>query len=380
MATVDSNTENIHFSVPAAVLRTVNSVQASTALTPVTWSIDEPNLGCMIDQEGRITIGNQFGHIHIRATLDAGCVSFERELSILSLLVTRPARSHGLPFSVPLNGVSLVSVSVQPPLSAENGLNITFRAEGCSTDHGIVEVLEHEPLHSEGVVQLRGLRQNHINYRRQLGIHPILNGVPLNFELHHLEKFGVCAHPSGVENIFLGIVQDPTANRYGLQVRIDVQSDSGNAADLDAVEIQEVVSGTRDTSASLVGMPVQRSDQGGPQNALEPIYDTHALYRRNVIDNLRYLNGNSGHWCNDQLDIFTCARCNPPRSVAVPNSGHRVIREITLEGEGRVRLIVRKLARACEVDGNGLSLEGQTFNSEAGLSGTLAADCGLIEL
>lgn len=260
------------------------------------------------------------------------------------------SRGVVLPPSIRFRRETTVAVTIHRDPGDGPG-DVHFEVVNGSAAHGEASITQGQTLAQSGQVTVRGDRQTTPGGSGQLRIRATFQGNQVGQSV----GFSVCAHPCGMEN---GPQHQPIDAAHpesgpglGMKVWMRVESDSGQTADLDAVEEREQVSGNINYSGALTKAPPPPKPSGyQPAANVEP--DRHRLRIdvTNALDQAQ-LHGQQGGWSNDQLDVLICPRCGITEQHPAPirNSGYRVTRTILTDGQNRLKLRVTKQAMQCTV-------------------------------
>ncbi len=255
-----------------------------------------------------------------------------------------PQRSPGPLQSIPFRRETPVQCVIQRDAADPNG-PVHIGVVNSSADNGTATVVSGGQLQVSGEVRLSGDGQTGVGHSGQLRLRAVFNGQEWDSE-----PFSVCSHPIEVQNgpeclphVFF---EDGTL-WVGMFIRILLVSDSGVNDDLNEVDDLEKVSEPRAHSPNLNGDPGGHPETAKEERAHTAWIDRHRTQIPEIHRiNTTHLNGATGEWANDQLDVFVCRRCGMHAlgaALAVPNSGYRVTRIISTEPVlNRLRFLVRK--------------------------------------
>ena len=219
----------------------------------------------------------------------------------------------GMPASLPPTKTYAVQVTVEPPLTGSDFIELSII--GSSVLNGSATVSPSRITKTTTVVVTGGSQTLPRNAGR-LQIQAKLNGNDVKAVS---DGFSVCAHPLNLKTKFF---RDINAGQAGMIVAETLDSDSGRFADLDQVQWSEVVEPlTRNEPPFNQGSGIINNSAFLP--VIPPpgkfISDTHAEPRPSA--------GPKGIVDKIQLHIFNCARCGAI-DKAVPNSGFDIEHEV----------------------------------------------------
>jgi hypothetical protein len=222
----------------------------------------------------------------------------------------------GVPASVPPHKTYQVDITIEPPLSA--GEEVQIEIINTSSTNGSATVSP-KSLRASGRVTVTGDRQTQPGHAGQLRIQATLNGEVLATS----DGFSVCAHPSAVRIVSSQRLVDPT--HIGISVQVQVESDSGNVADLDQAVMNELVEEVhRDSppfnaSGTTVGAPFYQKIGSGSGT------DAHGY---------RPFPGPAGQLDVEQVHVFKCFRCGA-QHIPIPASGFEITGKVLTDDGGR---------------------------------------------
>jgi peptidoglycan hydrolase-like protein with peptidoglycan-binding domain len=241
--------------------------------------------------------------------------------------------SAGLPPSLPPHKTYAVLVTVNPPLSGSDFIDLAI--QGNSLNNGQASVSPSR-IQRSTVVTVTGVSQAQPGHAGQLTIVAGHNGAIKATS----DGFSVCAHPKSLKIEFARDVFDQTG--AGMIVKVIVESDSGVFEDLDKVETSELVEQFQKTE------PPFHQGSGFINNSgftpvLGPI-DPSDGKRLSMADQHvepRPRPGPPGIAEKIQAFMFRCLRCTA-QDVPVPNSGYTIKHEVVPSGRGFIHRVEKK--------------------------------------
>jgi peptidoglycan hydrolase-like protein with peptidoglycan-binding domain len=256
------------------------------------------------------------------AVSDAGPDDKPNPLKLTAVVRGNPYKSAnappfpGVPPSIPSRKTYQVDVTIQPPLTAGQAVDIEIINGSAANGTATVSPTK---LGTCGKVVVTGERQTTPGNAGQLRIQAKLNGQVLATS----EGFSVCAHPSAVPITSSKRLVDPS--HIGIAVRVQVESDSGKVEDLDEAVMNELVEEVQRDSppfsatGTTVGSPFYQKIGAGAGT------DEHGY---------RPFPGKEGKHVNEQVHVFKCARCGA-KHIPIASSGFEIVGHVFTQDRGK---------------------------------------------
>lgn len=267
------------------------------------------------------------------------------------LIIDSIVRDLDLPDSVSPTKTYDVPVTFSAALA---GTTVTFSIDNGSMDNGIATIVGGNTLANTGTITVKGVDMTKIGHDTNL----VLVGKVGAVEKGRSPGFSVCAHASEVK---MGPGHQAISNAllngqrwFGMQIDYECTSDSGTLADLDKVQVKELVSLTHTHAGSYQNLPSFGSTTSGWKVGTFQSHDSHAQDKASII-NLHDNGGGSGSITRDQVFIFYCKRCGMEEhgAVVVEKSGYQIKKEIISKPGNKIDFKVTKTAVQASVDGFG---------------------------
>lgn len=261
------------------------------------------------------------------------------------------ARDIGLPPSVPPGHAYEVDISVTPPITNDDFIELEII--NTSPNNGVAVVRPPKIITSTKVIVL-GSTATKPGNAGKLQIQAALNGRVLATS----PGFSVCAHPVSVTCSFKAIIDD--GDHIGMKVNVALESDSGFVGHLDKAEFSEAVEVISEDNPPFSPGGVMVQPGFLPCTAKPQFEDSHGS---------RPSRGRAGKQVVRQVYIFNCAICGAAR-VPIPKSGFEIVANVRQAGTDYEMQVTKAGAAGGvsvrEDDGHG-HVRNVTFNSHEGL-------------
>jgi hypothetical protein len=235
----------------------------------------------------------------------------------------------GLPPSVPPGQAYEVDVSVIPPLTGSDFIDLEIINTGATNG---IAVIDKKKIQSTTKISVLGSSQTVPDHGGKLQIQASLNGKVLATS----NGFTVCAHPRSITAHTPPAIDVDDLSGVGMIVRETLESDSGALSHLDQVEMSELVDPFhRDEPPFGGGSGVVNNS--GYQAAIPPpglsMVDRHVEPRPS--------RGPKGETVKLQVHMFKCKRCGAI-DKPVPFSGFEVTHEVFQVGKEFKHRVTKK--------------------------------------
>ena len=235
----------------------------------------------------------------------------------------------GLPPSVPPGHAYEVNVSVTPPLTGNDFIDV--EVINTSPLNGIAVIADRKRIQSSTTVAVLGSSQTESGHSGKLQIQASLNGKVLAVS----NGFSVCAHVRSITTQFLNSVDELAG--VGMTMKETLESDSGASSHLDQVQWHELVD------------PIVRD---------EPPFGGGSGFINNTVDYIpaippagkfigdrhvepRPSAGPKGRVVKVQVHVFKCNRCGAV-DKAIPFSGYEITHEVFPDGSTFSHKVTKK--------------------------------------
>jgi peptidoglycan hydrolase-like protein with peptidoglycan-binding domain len=270
----------------------------------------------------------------VRSVAAAGSRIVASNIDVRSVVRGNPYVAAGvvppveMPPSVPPGKTYTVQITVDPPLTGSDFIELSIINSGAAT--GTASVSPARIQRSTPVIVTGGTQSKPAS-GGQLKIQAKLNGTEIKATS---DGFTVCAHPVNVKCTFFRDINDSFA--AGMIVADSLESDSNNFADLDEVEWSEVVE-----RFSRSDPPFHDGSGFVNNSGYLPVIPPPGKFPGDTHDEPRPSAGPRGISEKIQLHIFKCHRCGAV-DKAVPNSGFDITHEVFLVGKQWKHKVTKK--------------------------------------
>jgi hypothetical protein len=228
------------------------------------------------------------------------------------------AKDAGLPFSLPPGHHYDVPITIVPPLTGSEFVEIRIvDGEGAN---GVAVLRSPNQMQRSGIIRILAGSQTEVGHGGKIKIQGVRNGVVVATS----NGFGVCAHASAMRRTLKSDVFNK--DQIGVIASATLDSDSGSAIHLDQYLVREWVNRvTFDNPPFGNGPTIQNKDYfPGDKTNLQDSYIAHPprVVGKTAVNQFA------------QAHMFKCLRCGA-EDKPVPHSGFWIEEEISKDSRGR---------------------------------------------
>ena len=248
----------------------------------------------------------------------------QTQSSAVSVSYTIPQRGPSFPLSIRKGAQTEIQIQISPALS--QGKSIICQVVNQSTDNGTASITAPSGgaiSGGGGTLVLQGNQQTKPGYSQSLWI-------ANNKTCEVSSPFTVCAHPTAIQWNFEA-KNEGVAGRWGSRFRIhDFASDSGDKADLDKIDVSEVITETSETG--LMTQMGSETSEGQWNDLSTFIVDNVGIKSSSSAAALNSTLagwGSNGQQISNQHMLYDCERCglsgtSNPGTVPVSGIEHNI--------------------------------------------------------